>query len=240
MLDIFKKYGGRKKKRTLKRRMRGGMQRFNIRNMPETREAARRWRESLVDRFQESVRSGNPDYELAELIMRHTPINQRNVRAIPLPGHQPRPRPGPGPRLVLNNPNDTNIPTFQAQLVRNVESPISEPNSPDRDLMQNESVRNIQRRFRGNRQRRMLNKQSPRHGRMKTPKTDRERMRRWMDLSRMYEEDDPIRGYEQYIEFPERIHPQRGGKRTIKKKRTMRKKKKTKKNIKTKHKQRFF
>ena len=88
MLDIFKKYGGRKKKKTLKRRMRGGMQRFNIRNMPETREAARRWRESLVDRFQESVRSGNPDYELAELIMRHTPINQRNVRAIPLPGHQ--------------------------------------------------------------------------------------------------------------------------------------------------------
>ena len=47
----------------------------------------------------------------------------------------------------------------------------------------------------------------PRYGKMAKPTTEREKMRRWTDLTRMYLEDDPIRGYEQFSIYPERLLP---------------------------------
>lgn len=76
--------------------------------------------------------------------------------------------------------------------------------SPDKAEIINESAKNIQKIFRGNRQRRMLNKRSPRYGRMQEPTTKREKMRRWTLLSKQFDHDDPIRGYERGIIAPER------------------------------------
>jgi len=80
------------------------------------------------------------------------------------------------------------------------------PSSPDKQQLRNEAARNIQRRMRGNRQRRKLTKKSPKYGKMASPTTDREKMRRWTDLTRMYL-DDPIKGYEQFSIYPETLLP---------------------------------
>ena len=97
------------------------------------------------------------------------------------------------------------------------------PSSPDKNQLKyeaareiqrirNEAARNIQRRIRGRQTRRKLTKRSPRHGTWATPTTDEEKMRRWTDLTKMYDEEDPIRGYEQFSIYPERLLPgQKGG-----------------------------
>ena len=81
------------------------------------------------------------------------------------------------------------------------------PDGPDIEQMRHESARNIQRNIRGKQTRRKLTKQRQKHGRMDTPTTTREKMRRWTDLTKIYNEDDPIRGYEQFRFFPERLVP---------------------------------
>ena len=90
---------------------------------------------------------------------------------------------------------------------RNSNSIDSPPSEPDMGQMREEAARDIQRRMRGNRQRRKLTKKRPRYGKMASPTTEREKMRRWTDLTRMYLEDDPIRGYEQFSIYPERLLP---------------------------------
>ena len=49
-------------------------------------EARDRWLSDMRRRFQESIQSGQPDMELAQTIMRNTPIDQTQVRAIPMSG----------------------------------------------------------------------------------------------------------------------------------------------------------
>ena len=83
----------------------------------------------------------------------------------------------------------------------------SPPSEPDMDQMREEAARDIQRRARGRRTRRKLTKKRQRYGRMASPTTEREKMRRWTDLTKMYLEDDPIRGYEQFSIYPERLLP---------------------------------
>jgi len=79
------------------------------------------------------------------------------------------------------------------------------PDEPDYELMKEESARYIQSVMRGRqtRQKRKLTKR--RYGQWATPTTKREKMRRWIDLTKMYSEDDPIRGYEQFSIYPERL-----------------------------------
>ena len=84
----------------------------------------------------------------------------------------------------------------------------SPPSEPDMDQMREEAARDIQRRIRGNRQRRKLTKTRQRYGRMAKPTTEREKMRRWTDLTKMYD-DDPIKGYEQFSIYPEWLLPHR-------------------------------
>lgn len=106
------------------------------------------------------------------------------------------------------------------------------PSEPDRDLQKYESARDIQRRFRGNRQRRQLTKKAHRYGKMYGPATRKETMRRWIDLSKQFDGDDVV-GY---------LDPfsKKGGKKkrrkTKKKKRKKTKKKKRKKKSKKKSK----
>ena len=80
------------------------------------------------------------------------------------------------------------------------------PSPPDINQLRYEAARTIQRRARGRRTRRKLTKKRPKYGKMAKPTTDREKMRRWTDLTRMYD-DDPIRGYEQFIIYPKRLLP---------------------------------
>ena len=82
-----------------------------------------------------------------------------------------------------------------------------EPESPDKIEIINESAKNIQKRFRGNIQRRKLTKSRPRYGKMTEPATNREKIRRWVDSSNQFDQDDPVRGYEQFSFFPERLVP---------------------------------
>jgi hypothetical protein len=94
------------------------------------------------------------------------------------------------------------------ELQRILEKEIEdEPDSPDKMARINESARDIQKRFRGNRQRRQLSNRPPRYGQMSKPMTEREKMRRWIDLSKQYGEDDPVKGYEQFSIYPERLLP---------------------------------
>ena len=96
----------------------------------------------------------------------------------------------------------------QKELQRILEEEMEdEPDSPDKMDRINESARDIQKRFRGNRQRRQLSKRAPRYGQMSKPITEKEKMRRWMDLSKQYDEEDEIRGYEQFSIYPERLLP---------------------------------
>ena len=86
------------------------------------------------------------------------------------------------------------------------------PSPPDIQQLRNEAAREIQRRIKGRQTRRKLTKRSPRYGKWATPTTEREKMRRWTDLTKMYDEEDPIRGYEQFSIYPERLLPgQKGG-----------------------------
>ena len=103
------------------------------------------------------------------------------------------------------------------------DEPLDEPpDEPDRDLQKYESARNIQRRFRGNRQRRQLTKKAHRYGKMYGPATRKETMRRWIDLSKQFDGDDIV-GY---------LDPfsKKGGKKKPKK--TKRKHKKSKRKSK--------
>ena len=81
------------------------------------------------------------------------------------------------------------------------------PPSPNIKQMRNEAARNIQSKIRGKQTRRRLTQKRPNYGRMATPTTNREKMRRWTDLTNIYDEDDPMRGYEQFSFFPERLVP---------------------------------
>jgi len=87
------------------------------------------------------------------------------------------------------------------------DNPYDSPDGPNIEQMREEAARNIQRRMRGNRQRRKLTKKRPKYGRMAKPTTERERMRRWTDLAKIYDEEDPIRGYEQFSIYPEWLLP---------------------------------
>jgi len=194
-------------------------------------------------RFQESIQSGQPDMELAQTIMRNTPIDQTQVRAIPMSGVELRrqerrqrrtlgrnTRPPlseqtvlppqytnrvPVARLVPPGEDVSHLQMMQVELVPRRDSIDSAPDSPDKNQMKREAARDIQRRFRGNRQRRKLTKSRPRYGKMNEPATDREQIRRWMDLSNQFDQDDPVKGY---------LNPftKKGGKKTMKKKRKMR------------------
>ena len=109
-------------------------------------------------------------------------------------------------------------------LYQNYDKDDDRPAEPDRDLQKYESARDIQRRFRGNRQRRQLTKKAHRYGKMYGPATRKETMRRWIDLSKQFDGDDVV-GY---------LDPfsKKGGKkkrRSKKKKRRKTKKKKSKK-----------
>ena len=81
------------------------------------------------------------------------------------------------------------------------------PSSPDKQQLREEAAIRIQRRARGRRTRRKLTKTRQRYGKMATPTTEREKMRRWTDLTKMYLDDDPIRGYEQFSIYPEWLLP---------------------------------
>ena len=206
-------------------------------------EARDRWLSDMRRRFQESIQSGQPDMELAQTIMRNTPIDQTQVRAIPMSGVELRrqerrqrrtlgrnTRPPlseqtvlppqytnrvPVARLVPPGEDVSHLQMMQVELVPRRDSIDSAPDSPDKNQMKREAARDIQRRFRGNRQRRKLTKSRPRYGKMVEPATDREQIRRWMDLSNQFDQDDPVKGY---------LNPftKKGGKRTMKKKRNMR------------------
>ncbi len=206
-------------------------------------EARDRWLSDMRRRFQESIQSGQPDMELAQTIMRNTPIDQTQVRAIPMSGVELRrqerrqrrtlgrnTRPPlseqtvlppqytnrvPVARLVPPGEDVSHLQMMQVELVPRRDSIDSAPDSPDKNQMKREAARDIQRRFRGNRQRRKLTKSRPRYGKMVEPATDREQIRRWMDLSNQFDQDDPVKGY---------LNPftKKGGKKTMKKKRKMR------------------
>ena len=104
------------------------------------------------------------------------------------------------------------------------------PSEPDRDLQKYESARDIQRRFRGNRQRRQLTKKAPRYGKMYGPATRKETMRRWVDLSKQFDGDDVL-GYLASTTYP---FSKKGGKKKRKKTKKKKPKKKFKKKKKTK------
>ena len=203
-------------------------------------EARDRWLSDMRRRFQESIQSGQPDMELAQTIMRNTPIDQTQVRAIPMSGVELRrqerrqrrtlgrnTRPSlseqtvlppqytnrvPVARLVPPGEDVSHLQMMQVELVPRRDSIDSAPDSPNKNQMKREAARDIQRRFRGNRQRRKLTKSRPRYGKMNEPATDREQIRRWMDLSNQFDQDDPVKGY---------LNPftKKGGKKTMKKKR---------------------
>ena len=89
-------------------------------------------------------------------------------------------------------------------------------------------------RGRQTRQKRKLTKR--RYGTWASPKTEVEKDRRYRDLIRQFDEFDPIRGYERYSIYPERLlPPKKGGKRdrrkSIKGKRDRRKSKGKRKNM---------
>ena len=142
-------------------------------------------------------------------------------------------------RLLLENGANPNIQTEWGQtalsgaknwghtdivkLLENHDKEDDPPDEPDRDLQKYESARDIQRRFRGNRQRRQLTKKAPRYGKMYGPATRKETMRRWVDLSKQFDGDDVL-GYLASTTYP---FSKKGGKK--KRRKTKKKKRKTKK-----------
>jgi len=191
-------------------------------------DARNRWLSDMRRRFQESVQSGQPDMELAQIIMRNTPIDQSQVRAIPmsnrefrlnerrtlgrniLPSSIRQTNIVPSVRLVRPGEDISHLRMMHAELVPKKDSLDSPPDSPDRNRQRIEAARDIQRRFRGNRQRRKLTKNRPRYGKMQEPATEREQIRRWIDLSNQFDPDDPVKGY---------LNPftKKGDKKTMKK-----------------------
>ena len=183
-----------------------------------------RWLSDMRRRFQESVQAGQPDMELAQTIMINTPIDPTTVRAIPmtgtelrrqerrqrrtlgrntipsiseqtvLPSHYTERTPLVA-RLLQPGEDISNLSMMRAELVKKIDSLDSPPDSPDRKQHRKEAARDIQRRFRGNRQRRKLTKRRPKYGKLVEPATHREQMRRWMDLSNQFDQDDPVKGY---------------------------------------------
>ena len=190
--------------------------------------ARNRWLDDMRRRFQESVQSGQPDMELAQIIMRNTPIDQNQVRTIPMSNRERINRPTftplpqrvlprqniesnttntffghpirqtnivPSVRLVRPGEDISHLRMMHAELVPKKNSLDSPPDSPDRNRQRIEAARDIQRRFRGNRQRRKLTKNRPRYGKMQEPATEKEQIRRWIDLSNQFDPDDPVKGY---------------------------------------------
>mgnify|MGYP001302187357 CR=1 FL=1 len=114
---------------------------------------------------------------------------------------------------------------IQHHLDQDEQSDIDEPSDPDIDLLRDEAARYIQTIMRARIEtdkKRKLTKR--RYGKWASPKTKREKHRRYMDLIRQIDHDDPMKGYEIYSIYPERLlSPKKGGKHSGK-----RKKKKTK------------
>ena len=99
------------------------------------------------------------------------------------------------------------------RIYRNEQS--DEPSDPDIDLLRDEAARYIQTIMRARIEtdkKRKLTKR--RYGKWSSPKTKREKDRRYMDLIRQIDYDDPMKGYERYSIYPERLlPPKKGGKR---------------------------
>ena len=85
---------------------------------------------------------------------------------------------------------------------------FDEPSDPDSDLMKDEAARHIQTimraRFEADKKRKLTKR---RYGTWAPPKTEVEKDRRYIDLIRQFDEEDPIRGYERYSIYPERLLP---------------------------------
>ena len=98
------------------------------------------------------------------------------------------------------------------------QSDLDEPSDPDIDLLRDEAARYIQTIMRARIEtdkKRKLTKR--RYGKWASPKTKREKDRRYMDLIRQIDNDDPMKGYERYAIYPERLLPhKKGGKRNRK------------------------
>ena len=91
--------------------------------------------------------------------------------------------------------------------ITNVDDIFDEPSPPNRNLRAEEALIRLQSRARGRKTRRKLRGDRLTHGTWAPPITENEKMRRWIDLSKQYDEDDPIRGYEQFSIYPERLIP---------------------------------
>ena len=85
---------------------------------------------------------------------------------------------------------------------------FDEPSDPDIDLMRDEAARHIQTimraRFEADKKRKLTKR---RYGTWAPPKTEVEKDRRYIDLIRQFDEEDPIKGYERYSIYPERLLP---------------------------------
>ena len=103
-------------------------------------------------------------------------------------------------------------------IVRLIQDELDEPSDPDIDLLRDEAARYIQTIMRARIEtdkKRKLTKR--RYGKWASPKTEREKHRRYMDLIRQIDYDDPMKGYEIYSIYPERLlPPKKGGKRSKK------------------------
>ena len=114
---------------------------------------------------------------------------------------------------------------FADQIKKEIFSPVSDPDS---DLIRDDAATRIQRITRGRQTRQRRNLTSKKYGRLDTPVTRREKIRRLLDLKNQFDEKDPIRGYERFAMYPEGIlsSSKKGGR---KKKKSARKKKSKKK-----------
>ena len=111
---------------------------------------------------------------------------------------------------------DNVVRLIQYHIDQDEQSDIDEPSDPDIDLLRDEAARYIQTIMRARIEtdkKRKLTKR--RYGKWASPKTKREKDRRYMDLIRQIDYDDPMKGYERYAIYPERLLPhKKGGKRS--------------------------
>ena len=151
-------------------------------------------------------------------------------------------------QLLLDRGADPNIPandgdtalmmasrqelTDIVELLQKYDKADEPPDEPDRDLQKYESARDIQRRFRGNRKRRQLTKNSPRYGKMHGPATRKETIRRWIDLLNQFPDDDLAKAH--LDPFDNKGGKKKRKKTKKKRKKTKKKRKKSKKKKKTK------
>jgi len=115
---------------------------------------------------------------------------------------------------------------IQDHIDQDEQSDIDEPSDPDIDLLRDEAARYIQTimraRIETDKKRKFTKR---RYGKWASPKTKREKDRRYMDLIRQIYDDDPMKGYERYAIYPERLLPhKKGGKRNKKSNRKRNKK----------------